>query len=420
MQKDVLFKVYRRYAYGGKGTIEDYIGDRADTESMPNRPKNASGSSFESNTSGDDNVLSRNAKRNLEGDDNVDSNAANAQALDAELEAWGPLWDVGSTKYPVSIDLILRDMSSLSTVAAVSHGCDWLIHQMLRSCSIMMRKDTAEVVAASANSKASGQKRRPSMRNKPFLADLHKSHSTMWAAVQRGCQGLAKASEEALGMVRSEVQVICFLHLHQLAHVRGVRTDSAVMMRGRRFSDAMQLTNSATADQDAYADEADHIVDDLAQYLQDVFAALRDALSSQAIAVVFSPLCSLIPRILIRCTRAVIAQTEVKHDSSRLLRNVVSSQLALSVLFESMQLDPVTMRQLQDRLTDEFERARRFVTLLDVSCDELKSYMKNNLSEYSSDEYESLWNHLPLRETHGISFANVYRSLRSKSVNFNR
>ena len=50
-----------------------------------------------------------------------------------ELFAWGPLWDVGNmTSYPAKSDKISRDFADITSVAAITHGADWLTSQLCR------------------------------------------------------------------------------------------------------------------------------------------------------------------------------------------------------------------------------------------------------------------------------------------------
>ncbi len=58
-------------------------------------------------------------------------------------------------------------------------------------------------------------------------------------------------------------------------------------------------------------------------------------------------------------------------DRSTLLRTVVTCQQMLATLLESAQLEPTANRSLTDMLTEEFERLRRYVTLLDMPSAEL-------------------------------------------------
>jgi hypothetical protein len=62
------------------------------------------------------------------------------------------------------------------------------------------------------------------------------------------------------------------------------------------------------------------------------------------------------------------------------------------MLIEAAHLDPTANRRLQDLSTDEFERVRRYTSLLEVSFDELKSFMLNSPTDYTKNEFKTLFN----------------------------
>jgi hypothetical protein len=62
------------------------------------------------------------------------------------------------------------------------------------------------------------------------------------------------------------------------------------------------------------------------------------------------------------------------------------------MLIEAAHLDPTANKTLQDLSTEEFERVRRYTSLLEVSFDELKSFMMNSPNDYTKEEFKTLFN----------------------------
>ena len=62
------------------------------------------------------------------------------------------------------------------------------------------------------------------------------------------------------------------------------------------------------------------------------------------------------------------------------------------MLIEAAHLDPTANKTLQDLSTEEFERVRRYTSLLEVSFDELKSFMLSSPNDYTKEEFKTLFN----------------------------
>lgn len=144
--------------------------------------------------------------------------------------------------------------------------------------------------------------------------------------------------------------------------------------------------------------------------------------------MILSPLCSIVPRLLLLClqhigtasnasfagsfggdhsrgqygddrytphsnalTRTSSGHSQIQHDKTHLLRAVVACQQTMSMLLESSHLGASANRRLQDIVTEEFERVRRYVTLTDMPLTELKSYITANFNEFTYEEYKSLF-----------------------------
>ena len=139
--------------------------------------------------------------------------------------------------------------------------------------------------------------------------------------------------------------------------------------------------------------------------------AVLAALDKQALAVIFSPLCTIIPRLLLRYLQhialsssdtqdiyhidsSVSMSEQIHHDKTHILRAMVALQQNLAMLIETCKFEGIVNKRLQNIIMDEFERVRRYVTLMDMAYIELKQYLYNNFNDYSYAEYNALWNQL--------------------------
>lgn len=117
IKADPLFTAYRQHMYDGRASVDEYMG--------------GSGSSSNSASS----RYSTSRKTNPTPTVNSAAIAQqHRQASDAEMAAWGALWDVGNaTAYAaLSSDKVSRDFGDITSVAAITHGCDWLTSQLCR------------------------------------------------------------------------------------------------------------------------------------------------------------------------------------------------------------------------------------------------------------------------------------------------
>jgi len=101
------------------------------------------------------------------------------------------------------------------------------------------------------------------------------------------------------------------------------------------------------------------------QSFQDAVLVAADA---SLLAVIFSPLCTLAPRLLVQCIRGLFDSigkfsAEGIEGKTKLLRAILACQQGLSMLFESSsRLDPTVNKELQELLGEEFSRLRRYFT----------------------------------------------------------
>ena len=73
------------------------------------------------------------------------------------------------------------------------------------------------------------------------------------------------------------------------------------------------------------------------------------------------------------------------------MRVAISCQQLVASLLESLQLEPGALRLCSDQLIEEIERLRRYLKLVELPPKELKSYLRDHVTEYSSLEYITLW-----------------------------
>jgi hypothetical protein len=87
---------------------------------------NANANNATANTSANVNTASSEAK------ESYDINAFLPNSCAQELAVWAPLFDIASSQYAATSDKICKDLATISSVAAISHGCDWLVGQLSR------------------------------------------------------------------------------------------------------------------------------------------------------------------------------------------------------------------------------------------------------------------------------------------------
>jgi len=455
MKKDPLFIDYKIQVYDGKASIDELIAgrDRPDGGGVIAGGGGVRGSSVL------DNSQARNRRSSSAGLDGTPLNfyfsSSPSNAL--ELEAWGKLWEVGLVSYPTtsneggaggkkeasggeSSDKILKDFMAVGTISSIVHGSDWLAYQMCKMCSQITKKATTAAQAAAAakagmtgasgigssSSSASapsssspprGNETSASLRaiasfipppsntqkTKTLKQTLQEEHAPLWAAVQAGVKDLAKLSEEGLALIRGEIQVACFHYLHQLAHIKF----------GASGGSKSSSSNDATH-------EAETLIAGLNQHLLSFQDAAQACIQPHALAVMWSPLCSLMPRLLLKCILHLCHTGALSEgDRHKPLRMVVACQQSMSMLLEQSRIELSASENknggggggsgggggggaggsgmsgdnysLQEIVTEEFEHVRKFVTLLDVPVSELRTYMSHNKDEYTVEEFSLLY-----------------------------
>lgn len=54
----------------------------------------------------------------------------------------------------------------------------------------------------------------------PLVSDVRSADQNTWVMIKEAIKDLSKLADEGLALLRSEVQVICFYHLHQFSHLK--------------------------------------------------------------------------------------------------------------------------------------------------------------------------------------------------------
>lgn len=175
--------------------------------------------------------------------------------------------------------------------------------------------------------------------------------------------------------------------------------------------------------------EPEGIITALYQHLLSFQDAVLSSLDPHALAVIFSPLCTVIPRLLLRYVQHIaLSSTEnneensyamdssvslaeqIHHDKTHILRSMVACQQSLGLLIENSHFPPATTNRLQDIMGEEFERVRRYVTLMDMPMSELKQYISLNFNDYTYAEYCALWTQLKDKPQE-VSFDQMWNSI---------
>jgi hypothetical protein len=142
--------------------------------------------------------------------------------------------------------------------------------------------------------------------------DMMEMQAPMWSTVQGSTNKLSLLSDNSLAIIRAEIQIICFSHLHILSTLRSLQFSPKRMRREQAQqqqaqqqqagSQAPRITssNSSPRDDDDDSHEAEAIINDLINHLRQIIQAIKPALTTEALALVLGPVCFLIPRILLR------------------------------------------------------------------------------------------------------------------------
>ena len=292
-----------------------------------------------------------------------------------EMSSWHTFWDVGSTPYAIPGDKVFRNFAAIGTIASILHGSDWLATQLCLLCPPSFVKKF----------QIGSKLRKKVFRSNNFLKqeNFENIQLPLLTVILNGAKNLSLLAEEALALLRGEIQISCFYYLHKFAHLK-------------HFTTLATNNGKSSGVVDDGSQEDDVIIAELNQYLLSFQDAVLLASAPTTVSVLLSPLCILIPRVLLNCIRhlaktgtLLLNKGQVK---TRILRCIVACQQCLSMLIEAAHLDPTANKTLQDLSTEEFERVRRYTSLLEVSFDELKSFMMSSPNDYTKEEFKTLFN----------------------------
>ena len=186
--------------------------------------------------------------------------------------------------------------------------------------------------------------------------------------------------------MRGELEVSCFYFIHKMAHIKYIDNNKNVEKTSNpnRNNTIDYTQNSQNTVAEDMIPEEETILGAFNQYLHTFQDTILVSVHPHVLAVLFSPLCSLVPRVLQKLVchifsnyspnSTTIASSTLESQllKTRILRIVVAVQQTLSLLFQSTSFDTESKRKLIDILTDEFEKLRRFVTLFNMPMTELE------------------------------------------------
>ena len=329
-----------------------------------------------------------------------DSPSGGKGGANPELDGWGALWELSLVQYPTlgdknsqHEDRIIKDFHVVATVSSVVHGCDWLVRQLQKACVATCKQHAIEAAARDSSaavapppvsspfqSKGHIVKKATDVLSKYGIQETAKKtikqsvldeQEPLKLAVASFCRDLSRLADDGLALLRGEWQVTCFHFLHKLCQVK--------------FGGARAKEESSH--------EAEAIIAGLNQHLLAFQEAALNCVPSPAVSVLLSPLAQLLPRVLMRTIQVLCGNGNLGADSDRSkpLRLIVNCQQCLAMLLESTKPEPATQQRILNAMNDEFEKVRRYVTLLDMPPKELQGWIKSNSSEYQDYEFQTLW-----------------------------
>jgi len=482
LSQDSLLAAYRRKLYRGKASLDELM-----TSKLKSLQKSSNSSSIQHQqqyvaTSGVLHELSKDAQeeelieRNMqsvtqmvtqtarrrqskssvssdphrERSATIASQTSNKAGGAEQLVVWASLFgSIGTTvNYPVTREKTVREFAQLETVASILTGCDWLSFELYKYCDFATGKFMKQEEARAASEQSVESKRTSRRMAEEARQALSHDHSPMmdtclpvqegvhvslWHITASVTKELLRVAENCLAFLKCETQVVCFLHLHQLANIASLKAtfvrrdqpstkvttppamEQQQQQQQRDSSSAGSVNNSGNSGSGSGdTTEAELVISELVQHLKQICGIIKPVLPRELIAVVALPLCTLIPRIVMRCIQhlisphtggftsggmhhAVASDTSSTRkyqyliDSAKYLRVAISCQQLVASLLESLQLEPGALRLCSDQLIEEIERLRRYLKLVELPPKELKSYLRDHVTEYSSLEYITLW-----------------------------
>ena len=358
LRENGLFLKYRRWAYGDNVHVVDKsdIGIVAQSSSSSsNIIKNDTITRGRSNTNGDDSTCAR--KEVLLW--------STYSVLRPNNGVIYPTYIVDD-KGKVSGDKMIKNFDNVRTLGSIIRGCDWLANKICNDCADVIKSETEKVMYNQAGKNAVIRKQSASQ----VRHELIERTSLIRHTVHQSAKDLSKVATEGLAVLRGEVQIACFHYLFPL-----VRQQYASNIVGKDF-------------------DGEDIVEELSRYLDQVHRAVSCSLPAQAVAVIFAPLCKLVPYILLLHFRDAIDVGSIPFrgfDRTKPFKVIVAAQKSMNLLLHRLGLSQDSLFILEEALASSFEHVRRYVTLLDMRSFDLNHYIKANIREYTPDEFYSLF-----------------------------
>ena len=270
---------------------------------------------------------------------------------------------------------VVTDFAKLKTLASISYGCDWLTKIICTMCSQTMIRSV------------------PSRNRRHKLMEANAASDpvqVLRSTIESIANSLQKLSEICMCLIRGEVEVACLHYLRQLIllHVRG-----SAQLSEKEQARASAANNAKGVN---VLQEGDHnIVTVFNHHLISCQDVVLTGANPGLLSVVLSPLCKIIPMFF---TKSLVYHIPTDFFSianvDRLLKAIVACQQNFSILLESSTFDPAVSRRLQDSLSDEFDRVRSLMNLINMNPRDFKDYVRSHRHEFTKDEYEFVWKFL--------------------------
>eukprot|EP00981_Chlorochromonas_danica_P006781 scaffold1490_cov162-Ochromonas_danica.AAC.27 len=304
---------------------------------------------------------------------------------------WGtPFWDLTSGSYPVNSQKVLKSSAVLGGLACNSYCADWLVRRTIHLANHTSRQGAGALLQTLAFSSAASSSPTPGI-SKSLRQELYESKSQLAQMVLEALRDVSRVSDEALAMLRAELQLLCFYYFSKLASMPFLPTALSV----GNTNGAHGVSRGAGPEEELLAS--------FAQQVGGFLQAVQSTLSPFALPLLLGPLAALLPRLL---TRVVILQYSNQNSSivqamsatwkGRLLRLVVSVQQQLSLLIQNALNGSSTdlaepRRLIIDVLTVGSETLRKFLGAIDMSSAELRTFVSKHGADYSREEIQFLW-----------------------------
>lgn len=191
-------------------------------------------------------------------------------------------------------------------------------------------------------------------------------------SIQGGAVELSKLADECIAILRGETQVSCFHYLLPLSHMRFSEIENT---RGSFVARSLK-SYSGEEERARAAVESEVGIASLHQHLFSYIRVVVACSSPELAAVIISPLCTVVPKILSVCAKIITKRhsddTEdvmglfLGNLKSRFMRAILACQHMIVALIEEAHVEPRTQRLLQDIVSDDFDVARRVAEKIDL------------------------------------------------------